>query len=76
MYKRQGVQHVYEDYARFLMDEADIKKLEKDIIEGNNLKNADFAYEKDGYDTDLVAVTLGKVADTCLLYTSQLEVLS
>lgn len=59
-----GVQHVYEDYARFLMDEADIKKLEKDIIEGNNLKNADFAYEKDGYDTDLVAVTLGKVADT------------
>lgn len=59
-----GVQHVYEDYTRFLLDEADFKQIAKNIIEGNALSDKGFTYEKDGFDTDLIAVVLEKVADT------------
>ena len=59
-----GVQHGYDVYAEFLLDEADLKKLEKNIIEGDGLKEKGFDFDKDGYDVDLVAVTLQKVADT------------
>ena len=59
-----GVQHGYDVYAEFLLDEADLKQLEKNIVEGNNLKDKGFDFDKDGYDVDLVAVTLQKVADT------------
>ena len=59
-----GVQHVYEDYTRFLLDEADLKQLAKNIIEGNALADKGFTYEKDGVDTDLISVVLEKVADT------------
>lgn len=53
-----GVQHVYEDYKRFLMDEADAIVLANNIIEGNALK------EKEGFDEALVLVTLRKVEET------------
>lgn len=59
-----GVQHIYEDYARFLLDEADIKKITKNIVTGNGLADKDFTFEKDGFDTDLIPVVLEKVADT------------
>ena len=59
-----GVHHVYDDYARFLLDEADMKQLEKNIIEGNDLQNKKFDFVKDGYDVELVAITLAKVAET------------
>ena len=59
-----GVQHVYEDYTRFLLDEEDLKQLAKNIIEGNALADKGFTYEKDGVDTDLISVVLEKVADT------------
>lgn len=58
------VHHRYEDYARFLMDEANIKTIEKNIIEGNGLEQAAYDFDKDGFDKELVAVTLKKVADT------------
>lgn len=59
-----NVHHVYEDYAHFLLDEADIKVIEKNIIEGNGLDKAGFDFDSNGYDKDLVSVTLHKVADT------------
>ena len=59
-----GVQHVYEDYTRFLLDEADSKQIAKNIIDGNALSEKGFTYDKDGFDTDLISVVLEKVADT------------
>lgn len=59
-----GVQHVYEDYTRFLLDEADSKQIAKNIIDGNALLDKGFTYDKDGFDTDLISVVLEKVADT------------
>ena len=59
-----GVQHVYEDYTRFLLDEADSKQIAKNIIDGNALLEKGFTYDKDGFDTDLISVVLEKVADT------------
>lgn len=52
-----GVQYVYEDYVRILLDDANRKQVEKNIIEGNNLK------EK-GHNVELVALTLDKIANT------------
>lgn len=59
-----GVQHVYEDYTRFLLDEADSKQIAKNIIDGNAFLEKGFTYDKDGFDTDLISVVLEKVADT------------
>lgn len=59
-----GVQHVYEDYTRFLLDEADSKQIAKNIIDGNALSEKGFTFDKDGFDTDLISVVLEKVADT------------
>jgi len=59
-----NVQYEYEDYYRLLSDEADVKKLEKDIIDGNDIKKQKFTFEKNGCDEDLVLVTLNKIGDT------------
>ncbi len=59
-----GVHHEYDTYAKFLLDEASMKKLEKNIIEGNKLNEKNFDFDKDGFDLDLVLITLKKVADT------------
>ena len=59
-----GVQHVYEDYTRFLLDEADSKQIAKNIIDGNALSEKGFTFDKDGFDSDLISVVLEKVADT------------
>ena len=62
--QEMGVQHTYEDYKRLLLDEADTKVLENNIINGNELDSKGFTYEANGYDTGLVSVTLAKVMDT------------
>lgn len=62
--QKMQVQYEYEDYYRLLLDEADLKKLAKNIIEGNNIKNGNYDYKELGYDIDLVMVTLDKVAET------------
>lgn len=62
--QRMNVAYQYEDYYRLLMDEADMKKLAQAISEGNHIGEAKFSYEVDGYDEDLIAVTLQKVAAT------------
>lgn len=59
-----GVGYEYADYTRLLLDEADVKQLEKNIIEGNQLKDKTFTFKKDGYDIRLVETTLLKIADT------------
>ena len=46
------------------MDEPDLKKLASNIIEGNHIKENHYDYKELGYDMDLVAVTLEKVAET------------
>lgn len=62
--QKMNVQYKYEDYYRLILDEADLKKLEKNIIEGNHIKDANYDFDTVGYDADLVMVTLNKVADT------------
>ncbi|MEG0710028.1 MAG: neurofilament protein [Longicatena sp.] len=58
-----GVLHTFEDYASILLDESDLKVIEKNIIDGNQLLDKTFDFEKDGFDVELVGVTLEKVAD-------------
>lgn len=62
--QKMNVHYQYDDYYRLLLDEADFKKLEKNIIEGNHINDANYNYASMGYDADLVMVTLNKVADT------------
>lgn len=62
--KKMNVQYDYEDYCRLLLDEADLKKLASNIIEGNHIKEGNYDFNELGYDIDLVAVTLNKVAET------------
>ncbi len=62
--QKMNVQYKYEDYYRLILDEANLKKLEKNIIEGNHIKDANYDFDTVGYDADLVMVTLNKVADT------------
>lgn len=59
-----NVQYVYEDYHALLLDESDLKVLEKNIVEGNHIKDLHVKFEEVGYDEDLVMVTLTKVAET------------
>lgn len=59
-----GVMHSYDDYKKFLLDEANIATIEKNIVDGNQLTKASFDLEKDGYDIDLIGVLLQKIADT------------
>ena len=65
MMRNAGVGYGYEDYCRLLLDEADWKVLEKNIVEGNGLAN------KDGFDTNVVMATLTKVAATMDLTASE-----
>lgn len=62
--QNMNVQYQYEDYYRLLLDEADMKKVTKNIIDGNNITAKKYDFAKDGFDQDLVAVTLKKVGDT------------
>lgn len=59
-----NVHYNYDDYYRLLLDEADLSLLEKNIIEGNQLASLKLSFKENGYDEDLVLVTLKKVADT------------
>lgn len=59
-----NVHYNYDDYYRLLLDEADLTVLEKNIVEGNNLKELKLSFSEQGYDEDLVLVTLNKVANT------------
>lgn len=58
------VHYNYDDYYKLLLDEADLAKLEKDIIAGNKIKEQKYSFEEVGCDEDLVMVTLNKVGDT------------
>lgn len=59
-----GVMHSYDDYKKILLDESDLAIVEKNIITGNQLADATFDFEQNGFDIGLVRVTLDKVADT------------
>lgn len=59
-----NVHYSYEDYYQLLLDEADLSLLEKNIIDGNKIKEMKLVFSEHGYDEDLVMVTLTKVADT------------
>lgn len=62
--RKMNVQYGYEDYAQLLYDETDIKQLIQNIHEGNHLGDFELDYKIDGYDQDLVKVTLDKVKKT------------
>lgn len=62
--KNIGVNYEYADYTQLLLDEADLKVIEKNIIEGNQLAEKKFDFAKDGFDLDIVMATLLKVTDT------------
>lgn len=58
------VHYSYDDYYALLLDEADVKVLENNIIEGNDIKAQKLNFKEHGFDEDLVAVTLQKVGNT------------
>ncbi len=64
MMQAMGVTYTYDMYAAALMDEADLKKIEKKIIDDFKLSKDAFNYDDDGYDLDLVMVVLEKIAET------------
>lgn len=68
-----GVGYEYKDYTCLLLDEKDINQIEKNIIDGNQLKAKAFTFEKDGYDSSLVKITLQKIADTMDIKASDFE---
>lgn len=59
-----GVGHSYYDYVSILMDEEDIKKIEANIISGNDLEKKIKEAKIEDYDINLVMATLEKVVDT------------
>lgn len=59
-----GVQYGYDDYTRVLLNEADDSVLVKNIVEGNHINEKGFTFEKDGFDAELIPVTLKKVKET------------
>lgn len=59
-----GVLYGYDDYTRILLNEADDSVLIKNIVEGNHIDEKGFTFEKDGFDAELIPVTLKKVKDT------------
>ncbi|NCC55713.1 MAG: hypothetical protein EOM11_09595 [Erysipelotrichia bacterium] len=71
--RTMGVGYSYEDFCRLLLDEADMKLLEKNIIEGNDLANKTYDFKKDGYDLDVVMATLQKVEATMDISASQFK---
>lgn len=62
--KLMNVHYDYEDYVDILMDEADKNKIVKNIMEGNHIADLKLDFEKDGYDEDLILITLCKVGET------------
>lgn len=74
--QEMGVHHTYQDYTRFLMDEKDLVALEKNIVDGNDLTNKAFSFKEQGFDHDLVLVTLKKVADTMDIKASDFAVIA
>lgn len=64
MMQAMGVTYAYDDYAAKLMQEADLKKIEKQLLEDFRLTKTSFHYDDDGYDIDLISVVLAKIADT------------
>lgn len=62
--KLMGVLHEYSDYTQILLDEDDLLKIEKNIMEGNALTKKSYDFDKDGFDTDLIMITLQKVVDS------------
>lgn len=59
-----NVHYNYDDYYNLLLDEADLAKLAKNIIDGNDIKAGSFKFAEVGCDEDLVLVTLNKVGET------------
>lgn len=59
-----NVHYNYDDYYNLLLDEADLVKLAKNIIDGNDIKAGNFKFAEVGCDEDLVLVTLNKVGET------------
>ena len=64
MAKAMGIQKGYDDYANYLMEEVDEAKIVQKVIEEAHVDPTAFTYEKDGYDLDLIAVLVKRIAET------------
>lgn len=64
MMQAMGIPYTYDDYAAEMMKEADLGKIEKKLLTDYHLTKTSFSYDEDGYDRDLVAVVLARIADT------------
>lgn len=61
---QMNVTYSYEDYYHMLMEEGDLKQLAAKIDTDHQVSALKSTYAKDGCDTDLILVTINKVADT------------
>ena len=64
MAKAMGINKEYEDYAQYLLLEADEAVIAKNIIAEAKVKEDQFTFEKDGYDLDLIPVLIARIAKT------------
>lgn len=70
-----GVMHSYEAYMNILLDEANLEIVEKNIIEGNRLREIEFDYDKNNFDMNLIKITLAKVSATMDLKASDYAII-
>ena len=64
MANAMGIKKNYDDYAKLLLEEADENKIAEKVIAEAKVKAADFDYEKDGYDLDLIPVLVARISAT------------
>ena len=64
MARAMGINKGYEDYADYLLAEADETKIAENVIAEANVKADAFTFEKDGYDLDLIPILISRIAET------------
>lgn len=68
-----GANMSYDEYEALLLDEADTKRLAKQIIKDFELDTKGFTFEKDGFDVDLIEVIIERVGDNALVKASDFK---
>lgn len=64
MARAMGVNLGYDQYANWLLEEADEAKIVEVILAENGITSDKFSYEEDGYDADLIPILVKKVSET------------
>ena len=64
MANAMGVSMSYNDYEAMLLDQDDLKVMNKQVLDQYHVDAKAFSFEKDGYDTDLIEVLFQRISET------------